>query len=201
MPAYDIAANDQDGNSESTDEMISVGESTWGSFYVGYDTYPIDAAFIWDTTSGTAVPQGVTIDTAYVTITRESTDYSSGFTGNWYGFDVDTPDDFLTSHIHRISDHHARTTANVVDDDWPNTATHQSPSLVSIIQEIVDRAGFSGVIGLTWRSRTTASGWFEWRDYSTSATSVAELTVEWTAGGGGVYQGKAHPSRNALLRM
>lgn len=184
MPTYDIAANNQDGNSEGTDEMISVTQANWGSFYVGYDTYYIDAAFIWDTTAGTELPQGATIDTAYVVLTRESTDYNAGWTGNWYGFDVDSPSNFDAADEHRISDHHTRTTANVADDNWANSATHQSPSLVSIIQEIVDRSGFSGVLGLTYRVRTTNPGWFEYRDYSTSATDVAALTVEWTVAGG-----------------
>ena len=63
---------------------------------------------------------------------------------------VDSPDDFNAADVERISDHHTRTTA-YVQANPSSGSDFTSASLVDIIQEIVDRGGFSGKLGLSWR--------------------------------------------------
>lgn len=181
-PTFDIANTNRDAYWEGPNNQTFTLPSytTWGNMYVGRDGSALEGGWQWITT----IPQGATISTATVTITRESTDYSSGFNGDWWGFDVDTPSDFTNESSTRVSDWHTRTTANTQDDNWANQATHTSPSLVSIIQEIVNRAGFGGRVGLTWRHDGTASnGWFHWTDYTDSAVNSADLTVTWATAG------------------
>lgn len=189
MPTYAIANTNRDGSSQNTGEFVLPSQAPFGTFYVGYDGgASFDWAGIWDTAGANLIPQGATILTASVALTRLSTDYQAGFTGDWWGFAVDTPSDFSATHTHRISDHHTRTSASVADNSWTNAATHTSPSLVSIIQEIVNRAGFAGVLGLTYRVNSTTGGWFNVADYSDSSASAATLTVTWDTGGGATGQ-------------
>lgn len=178
MAVYSIANSNRDGNSFALAEYVLPSQHVYGTFYVGYDTpSALDGAWIWVT----GIPQGATILTATVLLTRQSTDYSSGFDGSWYGFAVDTPADFVNGHTHRVSDHETRTTANVADNGWANDATHTSPSLVTVVQEIVNRAGFSGTLGLTYRNTTTNPGYFNYSDYTDGAGSAATLTVTWAS--------------------
>ena len=188
-PTFNIAATNRDGSSESgwsnvhlTDPAV---DAIWGTFYVGYESGYFDGAWAWTTT----IEDAPTITAASVFVDRLSTDYSAGWTGDWYGFDVDAVGVFVYNTAGRISDHAARTTALVADDSWAS-ADHTSPSLTAIVQEICDRAGVGAnpVIGLTYRPRTTAAGWYNWSDYSDSAANAADLTVTWTTGGGTEYE-------------
>jgi hypothetical protein len=104
---------------------------------------------------------------------------------------VDSPADFNDAHTHRVSDHETRTTASVADDFTGGGAgTHTSPSLVTVLQEIVDRAGFGGDVGMTWRNSTASAGpYYASHDYSSSAADAADLVVTYTASlqvGGGL---------------
>jgi hypothetical protein len=176
-----IAETAEDGMSEGTDEHVSPGTTWYGYMLLGAEGGVMyDGAWIF---RGTGIPQGATILTATITLDEGGGDRSLPLAGDWWGFDVDSPDDFNAAHTHRISDHHTRTSANV-EDNINTAGDHTSPSLVTIVQEIVDRAGFSGDIGLTWRSTATEDCWYEWSDYEDGDPAV--LTVTYDAGGGGV---------------
>lgn len=175
-PTFEITNTNSDMCSFGTDRQIA-GGLPFG-YFVGRDTDPYDAGLRWTTTT----PQGATITTCNIVLVRQSTDFSATFDGDWFGFDVDALGVFSAG-TGRASDFAARTTATVTDDDWANATPHTSPSLVTIAQEIVDRAGWpsSGVMGFTWRHDGTADdGWFHWTDESDSAANSADLTVEWT---------------------
>lgn len=164
--------------SGGTVERVNPATAPFGAFYLGRDTSDgtnMDGAWIWDT----AVPQGATILTCTVMLDNGGGDNLLPLTGAWWGFDVDTPSDFSASDTHRISDHHTRTTATVTDNINTN-GDHTSPSLVSIAQEIVDRAGFSGRIGLTWRNAAgSGTSYYEFSDYSDGSTLAALLDITW----------------------
>lgn len=186
MPTYNIASTNRDCHSAGNGEYPVPSSGPYNSAYVGYDGGGggyFDGAWIWDTSGPNVIPQGATILTASVLVNRQSTDYAAGFLGNWYGFLVTSLTDFTALHnTHRASDHHTRTTANVADDSWANAASHTSPSLVSIIQEIVNQGAFAGVLGLTYRVRAADAGYFNFVDYSDSAANSAALTVTWATG-------------------
>lgn len=179
MPTFVIAETAEDGSSDGTDEYVLPADGVFGSIYVGdFSSTLHDWAGIW---RGTGIPQGATILTATVSWVRQGTDYAATPGGAWFGFAVDTPTDFSAADVHRISDHHARTTATVTHN-VANNNPEVSPSLVTIIQEIVDRAGFGGDIGLTWRSDgdTFGAEWFNVGDFSDG--NPASLTVTWDEG-------------------
>lgn len=180
MATYNIANTDRDGHSEGTDEQVNPSTATYGTFYLGmFDAgHELDGAWIWVTT----IPQGSTINTAAVTLNNGDNDNSGTASGAWWGFDVDAIADFDAGHVHRISDHATRTTATVADN-ISGTANHTSPSLVSILQEIVNRPSFGGRIGLTHRSTASAWNYWEFRDYSDAAGDAATLDVTWTPPG------------------
>jgi len=181
-PTFTVAETNEDGASEDTNENVLPSQGSFGSFYVGEDPGPVtlDSGWIW---RSTGITSGATILTASTVLTNGDTgDYQPGFQGDWFGFAVDSPSDFVNTHTHRISDHHARTGTPIADDSWANTATHTSPSLVSPVQEIVDRAGFAGDVGLTWRCDTAGgTGWWQWDDYTDSAANAADLVVTWSS--------------------
>ena len=201
MPTYAIANTNRDGHSSGNNEWPVPSAAPFGTAYVGYDAgLNYDGAWIWDTTGVNQIPQGATILTASVLVNRQSTDYAAGWTGDWWGYLVTSLTDFTASHTaHRISDHHTRTSASVADDSWANAASHTSPSLVSIIQEIVNQAAFAGILGLTYRIRTTAAGYFNFVDYSNSAANAASLTVTWATGAVSLVIPSARPAFAGLI--
>jgi len=177
MSTVQIASNAADGVSEALGgfEYITPSETTFASMYLGVDD---GNGLIWDggwIFRSTGIAQGATITSCTITLRRQSTDYIATPTGDWWGFAVDSPSDFVSLHAHRISDHHTRTSASVADN-IPNEDPHVSPSLVTIAQEIVNRAGFSGDIGFTWRATGSGSHYFNWTDYTDNASNAAVLT-------------------------
>lgn len=156
-------------------------EATPGTYwYIGGDgTTAYDWGGIY---RSTGIPQGATILTATLRLTRHNTDTTgTTVTGDWYGYDVDSPADFSDAHTHRASDHETRTTASAAESITVSSTQKTSVSLVTIIQEIVDRAGFSGDIGVTFRS---AGGVHTWplADFSTPGFTPY-LVITWEAGG------------------
>lgn len=179
MPTFNIAAGNEDGNSNGTDEYIDPSTGPFGAAYIGdFSSQQHDWAGIW---RGTGIPQGATILTATVSMPLVGGDFAGTPSGAWWGFAVDSPTDFNAADVHRISDHHTRTTATVTHN-WVGNNPEVSPSLVSIVQEIVNRAGFSGDLGLTWRA--VASGDNDWfQTGSFEGGTAASLTVTWSAAG------------------
>lgn len=172
MATYNIAATADDGFSVNTDETADPG-TTYA--YIGSNNDDRDWGLIY---RATGIPQGATILTATLFLTRHVID-TGGTTvvGDWWGFDVDSPAAFADAHTHRISDHETRTTASVAESITVTETTHTSPSLSGIIQELVDRAGFSGDIGLTFRNTSVGVNFWPLADFSTTSGVEPALTI------------------------
>lgn len=187
-PSWQVDDTSQDAYSQSAAAAVSGTEGThtlpstsiYGAFYLGYEagaTENYEGGWIFETT----IPQGATITSADVTLTAGS-DNTGNLTGGWWGYAVDTPTNFSrTTNTLRVSDWATRTTANVTHNFTATSGTVSSPSISAIIQEIVDRGGFSGTLGVTYRN-TAVSGavWQSWQDYSDSPGNAAVLDVEYT---------------------
>lgn len=184
-PTFDLSNTNQDAHFDDDSAEYNVPSSTkWGAMYVGYDGGTLNGGWIWATT----IDEGATIQTAEVVVYRDSSpDYSGGFTLQWRGVEDGSPTVFANDHTHRPSAHFGATIAatTVTDDNWANAASHTSPDLTDIIQEIVDDTptGDSPSIALYTENRTTAGGWWAWHDYSDGAANAADLTVTWSTGG------------------
>lgn len=87
------------------------------------------------------IPNGATIDTAYIEFVATDPD-SAAVSLNIYAQDADNPVTFTTA-VNDISSR-TPTTAQVAwsPGTWVADATYQTPELKTIIQEIVDRAGW-----------------------------------------------------------
>lgn len=109
------------------------------------------------------IPAGATIDSAYVKLYASSTTYDD-MDCTIYGQDVDDADDFSTTADVKDRVDNDSTTANVT---WLNTAagTGQitSPDIASVIQEIIDRGGWSSGNNICILLVASASGTNEYR--------------------------------------
>lgn len=174
-PSWAATANNRDGNSVGTDEYINPNDGPFNTAYLGdFSSELNDFAVEFVTT----IPQGATILTASLELPSGG-DVNGTCDGAWFGFAIDTPTVFNAADVHRISDHHTRTTATVADNIGTTPIPHITPSLVTIIQEIVNRAGFAGTLGLCWRSSSDGAGseWYQTGALETSNPAV--LTVTW----------------------
>lgn len=140
-------------------------------------------ANFWIRFSGTDIPQGATILTANVT-GSVSTSTGSGAKFKWYGVKEASPT-YPTS----SADYDGRSlTTATVSETRSGTGAYTSNSLVSIIQELVNQASFSGTLMLFAKddgSNATYGG-FENNILLRSQedlTDTATLDVEWELGG------------------
>jgi hypothetical protein len=184
MATFLIAETAEDASSHDNAEYIQPTGSPYAGLYLGHEVAGtnLDSAWIW---RGTGIPQGSTILTCTITL-RAGGDSVGIFDVEWYGFNVDSPTDFSNAHTtHRISDHHARTTAFVSEIALAPGDPYVTPSLVTVAQEIVNRAGFSGDLGFTGRigAGSSGDGYYKWIDRETSSTNCALLTITWTVAG------------------
>ena len=187
-----VGATEKDGESYETTEYYLLTSAPWNTMYLGSDGSPYDGGWIFQT----AIPQGATVTNATVTITGGG-DNSGTVAGSWYGFrTVAVPDfeDGVTNH--RISDHVTRTTLSTPDNFGVvgSGATHVSPNLATVVQEVVSLPGFTGLIGMTYRSSTTGVNYQSFMDHSNDPNQAALLTVTYTAGGGGTPTPTPTPS-------
>ncbi|MDA2922330.1 prepilin-type N-terminal cleavage/methylation domain-containing protein [Patescibacteria group bacterium AH-259-L07] len=133
------------------------------------------------------LPQSDTISNAYIEFTVDETD--SGTTNlTFYGEDIDNAPAFSSADGDITN--RTRTSASV---SWNNVPawtsigqTHQTPGLASIIQEIVNRPGWTGgnaiVIMVDGTGERTAES------YNGSPSQAPLLVVEYLSGGGVVTQ-------------
>lgn len=127
------------------------------------------------------IPQGATINTATITVDVEDT-VNDDPNENIYGNDVDNAGTF-TSTNSDISGR-ARTTAVV---EWTATGvgagTEVSPDISTVIQEIVNRAGWvsGNAIALIFDHLGTTN--FAFTSYDGSTTLAAKLDITYTVSG------------------
>jgi hypothetical protein len=82
-----------------------------------------------------------------------------------------------------------RTTATTAwTQNTTTTASDQTASITAVVQEIVNRAGWSSgnaiVILVDTHEDTTTGEWQEYQDYTGSAAAAPKLQIDYTAGGG-----------------
>ena len=176
-----IQENAHDGYEDHATAVSINGYDAAGNWFGLRNARKQHIAFIFDTT----IPQGATITSAILEVYLS---YYSGanIIGEMYCEDVDAPADLDTGDVDNISSR-TRTTA-VVDPCNPNTGktTQALPELKTIVQEVVDRPGFSGTICFLWISTTEINqGRCQIEDYnrvSGESEHAGRLTVEYTSG-------------------
>ena len=154
-------------------------ESTYLEF--GYvDTIP-DYVDVWVRVPSVDIPQGSTIDSAYLEFYVPS-DQSASVDGI-----IQAQDEDDAARLTSASDYENATwTAASVSwspGSWTGGTWVPSPDIASVIQEIVDRGGWSSGnhLGLRWRDDDeSSSGFREPQDYDDSSTEAPRLEITYT---------------------
>lgn len=124
---FDDAEEDAGGGMSRTNDKLELGQQAWVGFRF----------------RNVAIPQGVTITGAYIEL-RAADSNSENTDLTIFGQDEDDPEQFSNGRDN-ISKR-PRTAASVAWNNIPNWSsgnTYQSPDIAAIIQEIVDRSGWS----------------------------------------------------------
>lgn len=135
--------------------------------------------------TGITIPQGTTINSAKITFLSTSTqtvNITSLIEGvdedNTSEFD-DSPEDSARTRTH--------TTANVAwsgSISQTNNTNIDTPSITSIVQEIIDRAGWSSGNAMAfWLSNngTSSGNYLSFAEYSTASDKSAILTIDYVS--------------------
>ena len=135
------------------------------------------------------IPQGATINVAYLTL--KSSDIYSGTTCN-AEIEGEAADNAATFSTRANYDGRVRTTASVPWSNvgaWANSTWYNTPSIISVIQEIVNRSGWVANNALVvfigdWDNTSSDGAYRGFYSYDGSTTDAPKLHVEYTAGGG-----------------
>lgn len=134
--------------------------------------------------TGVTIPNGATINSAKITFTGSAVRSSQTINMKLYGVDEDNTAEFVVSPADTARTR-THTTATV---DWDatisttNGSTHDTADITSIIQEIVDRGGWSSgnAIGIYVGDDGTSSGnYISIYEYNTDSTKAALLTIDY----------------------
>ena len=162
-------------SADDCDRYGSAIDLTATYFYVDYSsTNQCDAARF----TTVAIPQGATIDVAYAILRARATVTPTG------GCDIKGQDSDNTITFSTVADFDARprTTASVSwsPSAWVTDIDYNSPSIVSVIQEIVNRAGWvsgnSLVLFFVGKQIQSIRGF----SYDSSATYAPKLHIEYS---------------------
>lgn len=189
----DVDDDARDAFSEGNVYRLNPTAATFDAMYFGYapgDFTPgnLDPGFIFLST----IPQGASVSVCTVRVVNGA-DNNGTVVGSWYGYDVDSVANFSAGESGRVSDHATRT-ASSVSDNFAGAGNHTSPDLSTPCDAVVNRAGFTGTLGLTWRN-TSASGnqWYQWLDFADGAANAPRLNATYTTA-------SATPALDQLLR-
>jgi hypothetical protein len=153
---------------------------TSGSMYIGDDGTENNPWALFSVT----ISNGATIDTAYLTYTSRYND--SGSTVNTR---IEFEDAANPSTLSNYTDWTNRTrTSNYVDwndlPSWTQNTEYETPSIVSIIQELVDSYDYSGGANMLFLGDyISASDYRRGYMYNTSSVDALALYVEYSEGG------------------
>ena len=162
----------------------------------GLTTAPTAAAGHWTGSGGTffgvglrflsaTIPQASTIDVAHLTFTVDQNQSGTVVRTNIYGEDADNPGTFST-----IAEYNGRSKTSAVVWDglstWTAEGSEDSPSLVTPLQTIIDRAGFvsGNAVVFQWEDDDSDTGSDVWRlgySYDNDTAKAPKLHVEYTA--------------------
>jgi hypothetical protein len=181
--SVDPTAGSDDGDVEEGIAIYITDTEAW----LGNDNP--DPISSWRRFPGVTVPNGATIDVAYITQISNTGGYAGSILSNIYGVDEDNHT-APTTLGEWNTDHGIHTTASVAYDFTvinANGTSMQTPSIVSIIQEIVDRGSWASgnAIGIHIDDDgTTTSGvWQLWASYENGSRAPANLHIEYTESG------------------
>lgn len=181
---------------------VGANDGKWGLFFGGEDFNETDAEMwvgnriagqredysIFARFTNVTVPVGATIDVAYLSLRGAATDSSSGWAATLWMNDADNPSaptDYASVEglVH--------TTATT---SWTNAAVTagtfvNSPSIVSAVQEVVDRSGWASgnamIVGI--ENNASSSGIYRaFNGYEAGASYAPILHIEYTEASSGV---------------
>jgi hypothetical protein len=178
-------ANQQYGNSPPTFLPTTLLTNNFGG--LNYNAWTIGAAGY--RFANVTIPKGATINVAYLEHWVAPADWSAAPNLNIYGQLIKDAPTF-SSADYDVSGR-TRTGASVLwkhDENYPFGAWCQSPSLVSIIQEIIDQSEWaSGNALVILEQQVTGEGGLLCSHYYDADPQYAEkLHIEYTAGTGGI---------------
>lgn len=139
--------------------------------------------------TGAAAIQGTTINSATFQMRADATYDAGGNVVRYYvsAHDADTPGALATSVGDLSATTRPRTTAT---STWTQTSvtggTWYTVDITSVIQELADRPGFTGVIVILVDTHEdcTNGEWQDYDSYNGDAASAPKLDIAYTAGGG-----------------
>lgn len=164
--------------SSSNDEYTKAGTRTWaGQVQFGDDSYWGDNIACVRFNNIT-IPNSATISSAYITFIASGTSAYQYYL-KIYGVDEDDTADFSSDPTGRT-----KTTAAVDWDQngWSSGTSYNTPSITSIVQEIVDRAGWSSGndMGFFVQDDGGSSHTVDMYDYQDSGENHAVLTINYS---------------------
>jgi len=175
-----VSANDEDAEEQGNNTNFTI--TPLGDL-LHLQTHQFDPKMVGTYFGNIAIPQGVTISSAYTEFNISSASQDDCYY-NIYANDVDNSNDF-TAEADVIS--RTPTTANVqVTADAVGTGWYGSAHDIStVIQEVIDRGGWSSGNAITllfapqdYASVGTRDCWFT--DYNSSAANAPKLHIEYS---------------------
>lgn len=176
---WQIAASANDrGWYEGT---ATIGTTYDTNAYVGYYNAGANGYYRF---IGVDIPQGATIVSAKITLTANANQSGTTVNGILSAIDADNPSAPTT---YAALETATRTTASVAWDDiaaWTTNTAYDSPDITTIIQEIVDRPGWSSgnalIVYLEDNSSSAVEGAYRRAyTYDNSPAKAAKLYVSW----------------------
>lgn len=135
------------------------------------------------------IPQGATITNAYLSFTSDTPDSgnpsnSSATTITIHGEDSDNPLTFSASGTHDISSR-TKTSASVnwTPSSWSTGNEYDTPSIVNIVQELVNSGDWASGNSMAFIITGTNSGGRVADAWDGNAANAPKLTVEYSTGG------------------
>lgn len=183
-----VALTSADGGSDTLDLQIGDGlddvqHNGSHSFNTG-DTALIVGSISSGSEVGmrfvTTIPQGATVTAAFLKATPRAT-RAGTLLSKVFLHDADASARFANDGEWDAAVPSGLTSGSV---DWDISGVtidveEQSPSLVALVQSVVDRAGFGGVLHFIWRN-DASSDWHQYRSYDDIPGSAPELHVEFS---------------------
>jgi len=176
---WQIAASANDrGWYEGT---AAIGSANAVNIFVGYYNAGANGYYRF---IGVDIPQGATILSAKITLTANDNQSGTTVNGILSAIDADNPSAPTT---YAALETATRTTASVAWDDiaaWTTDTAYDSPDITTIIQEIVDRPGWSSgnalIVYLEDNSSSAVEGAYRQAyTYDSSPAKAAKLYVSW----------------------
>lgn len=138
----------------------------------------------WARWDNITIPQGATIDVAYITVQARGTgNDGAGVASNLYFEDADDP----TAPVDK-DDAYGRTKTTAFtawdDEDFIVDVETNSPSIKDVVKEIVDRGGWASgqAMQLLWYDNTSGDPkFYDLHSYDGVAAKAVKLHVEWSS--------------------